>query len=277
MISLEKSSGLPIEMRDDFSLVFSATLPATKPDIREFSAMKNFLKDPGSRYHGRQVYFMYRDLALPEHAEAIHEAGLEYDITVIPPGRIGDEFVKTIGHYHPYKSGTKVRYPEVYEVIYGRAFFLLQSASDDLERLKDAYLVSAERGEKVLVPPGYGHVSVNPGEDVLVMSNWQPLGNKGLYEPYEARSGAAYYVVSSERISKTGQSSSNYDFIANLNYQQVPPLRRVRARELPQYELRSALPMYYTATRDLALLDFLINPEKYLDELTPDKLFVTQS
>jgi len=277
MMSLEKGSGLPIEMRDDYSLVFSGGLPQVKPAVREFSAMKNFLKDPGSQFARREVYYMYRDLAKSEHVEAIHAAGLEYDITIIPPGLIGDEYVKTIGHYHPYKPGTTIRYPEVYEVIYGKVFFLLQSASEDLERLIDVYVVAAERGDKVLVPPGFGHVSVNPGDDVLVMSNWQPLGNKGLYEPYEARNGAAYYITASKRLQKTGKTTPDFDFAANMNYQQVPPLRHVRARDLPQYELRSALPMYFTATRDLSTLDFLVNPEKYTDDLIPEKLFVPQN
>ena len=31
----------------------------------------------------------------------MEDAGLRYDITVIYPGLIGSEYVKTLGHYHP--------------------------------------------------------------------------------------------------------------------------------------------------------------------------------
>ncbi|MGQ9718463.1 MAG: glucose-6-phosphate isomerase family protein [Nitrososphaerales archaeon] len=36
---------------------------------------------------------------------------MRYDITVLESGKIGQEFVKMIGHYHPFKPGTKVNTP----------------------------------------------------------------------------------------------------------------------------------------------------------------------
>lgn len=274
MINLEKYSGLPIQMNDDLSLQFGAGMTPVAPAIREFSAMKNFLKDPAVHYDRRDVYHMYRDVARDENREAIHAAGLQYDITIIPPGKMGDEFAKTVGHYHPYKPGTAVRYPEIYEVIYGKVFWVIQSASDDLERLERVYLIEAERGEKAVFPPGFGHVSVNPTDDVLVLANWQPLGNTGLYDPYEARSGAAYYVLDSQRLGRTGGTSRDFEFAANLHYNSVPLLRRARARELPQYDLRTALPSYYSGVKNLAGLRFITAPEDYLDEITPEKVFI---
>lgn len=273
MISLEKTSGLPIQMKDDYALVFEGTLPPVTPVIRDFSSMRSYLKDASSTYSRRDVYHMYRDLALPEHRQAIRAANLEYDITVIPPGTIGEEFVKTIGHYHPYKPGTRIRFPEVYEVISGKVFWLLQSASDDLERLRDVYLITAGRGEKIIVPPGYGHVSINPGENVLILANWQPLGNKGIYEPYEIHNGAAYYVMQSQRLAANGQTTKDFEYTPNLSYKQVPKLNHVRARDYPQYDLLRALPSYFTGTKNLGTLDCLNNPENYLDVLTPGKLF----
>lgn len=260
-------------MRDDYRLIFEKNLPRVQAEVREFSAMKNYLQDPASHYHRRDVYHIYRDVARPEHAEQIHASNLEYDLTVIPPGKIGNEFVKTIGHYHPYKPGTKIRYPEVYEVIFGKVFLFLQSASEDFERLEEVFLVTASRGEKILVPPGFGHVSINPSGDVLVLANWQPLGNEGIYEPYETHNGAAYYVTQRERLSASGQTTPEFEFLPNLAYQKVPPLKKVSVRELPQYDLLSALPMYFTGTRNLGTLEFLTSPENYHDELVPEKLF----
>lgn len=273
MINLEKAAGLPIQMRDDYSLVFENGLLPVVPQIREFSAMRNYLKDPSSTFWRRDVYHMYRDLVLPDHAQALHDANLQYDITVILPGKIGDEFSKTIGHYHPFQEGTNIRLPEVYEVIYGKAVFLFQSASEDLERLQEAYVIEGERGEKVVVPSGFGHITVNPGDDVLVLANIQKLGNTGLYEPYEKHNGGAYYVIQSEKLSAKGDTVSELKFVPNLSYNSVPPIKQVRSRELPQYNLRHALPLYFSAVQDFTKLDFLVHPANYLDELTPDKLF----
>lgn len=273
MISLEKSSALPLQLRDDFSLVFGEGLPEVEPEIREFSSLKSYLKNPSSSSSRRDIYHIYRDVTLLEDHEKIREEGLEYDLTVIPPGKIGDEFAKTAGHYHSLKSGATVRYPEVYEVIFGKVFWLIQSASEDFERLEQVYLFSARRGEKLVVPPRFGHVSINSGEDALVLANWRARDMEMIYEPYENHNGAAYYVIQSGRLSRTGETLAEFEFVPNLNYKFVPELTRVKTRDLPQYDLRQALPMYFTGTKDLRTLDFLINPENYLDELRPEKLF----
>ncbi len=162
-------------------------------------------------------------------------------------------------------------------MIHGRLFLLIQSAPQDWDRISEVYLIEAKRGEKVLVPSGFGHVSINPTEDVLVLSNWQPLGNQGIYEPYEMRNGGAYYVVESQRLTKTGTTTAEFEFVPNLNYKQLSPLKHRQTRDLPQFDLLSALPMYFTATRNLQTLDFLVNPENYLDELVPEKLFTRQN
>lgn len=272
MLNLEKYSGLPIQIRDDFSLVFGDGLLPVEPTIREFSSMKNYLKDPSATYSGREVYRFYRDIAKPEHLDVVHEFGLQYDITIIQPGKLGEEFTKTAGHYHPFKGGTNIRVPEVYEVLYGRAFFLIQRASPDLERLEEVYLISAERGDKMVLPPGFGHISINPTDDILVLANWQPWKNQGLYDAYEKHNGGAYYVVESQRIGQKGKSTTE-SFVPNLHYNSLPKLNLVKPRDLPQYNLVRAIPMYFTATKDLSTLDFVANPEKYLDELIPEKLF----
>ena len=274
MINLEKYSGLPIQMRDDYSLVFENGLTPVTPNVREFSAMKSYLKDPSSTFWNKGAYYMYRDIAKPEDRDAITKSGVQYDITVVLPGLMGDEFSKTIGHYHSFKPGTQVRYPEIYEVIYGRAVFIFQSATPDLEQLQQAYAIRMERGEKVLVPPGFGHVLVNPTDDVVITSNWQPSANVSDYSSYEKHNGAAYYVMQSKHLGSGGKTSTQSSFVPNLNYKTLPKLVEARPRELPQYELRSALPMYNTCVRDLSKIDLLVNPDNYLDDLTPDKLFV---
>ena len=132
-----------------------------------------------------------------------------------------------------------------------------------------------EGGEKVRVPPGFGHVLVNPTDDAVITANWQPSANVSDYSSYEKHNGAAYYVVQSERLAASGKTSPQSNFVPNMNYKTLPKLLEVRPRELPQFELRSALPVYFSGARDLSKLDFLVHPSKYADELTPEKLFVT--
>lgn len=278
MLSLEKYSGLPIEMKDDYSLKFGSGLDHSEPLIRDFPSIKNYLKNPLSTYWRRDVYCVYREVSLSKDRDKILNAKLSFNITVIPPGKIGDEFAKTVGHYHPNKAGTSLRFPEVFEVIFGKAFFVLQSASADLEKLKEIYLIEAKRGEKVVVPPGFGHACINPSPDeVLIVANWQAAENEAIHEPYEAKNGAAYYAVESESLAAGGKTVKECKFVPNLSYSLLPQPKRGHGRELPKYDLLSAIPMYFTATRNLQTLDFLVNPENYLEEIVPEKLFKTIS
>jgi len=118
-------------------------------------------------------------------------------------------------------------------------------------------------------------VLVNPTDDVVVTANWQPSKNVSDYSSYEKHNGAAYYCVESNRLGASGKTtSSTPEFVPNLNYKTLPPLVSARPRELPQYNLRAALPMYFTGMQDLSKLDFLVHPSKYADELAAEKLLV---
>jgi oxalate decarboxylase/phosphoglucose isomerase-like protein (cupin superfamily) len=63
----------------------------------------------------------------PTDKETISRHQLRYDITIIPPLKMGLEFVKKYEHYHP-RVNPKLRYtyPEMYEVLEGDAHYLLQ-------------------------------------------------------------------------------------------------------------------------------------------------------
>ena len=153
------------------------------------------------------MYYMYRNV--------YKEAGMRFDITVMPSKPVGDECSKTHGHYHP-KSEDGLAYPELYQVLHGRAEFILQKKNKNGS--VDAALVSAKEREVVLLPPGYGHVSVNSGDDVLVLSNLVYDRFDSLYQDYETNRGAAYYYL------KEGEIVQNTSYIVERN-------ERVTAKE----------------------------------------------
>jgi len=125
------------------------TLP--EPSVRTLDDMRCVLADP-DQSGDMPLYFMYRDLALTAGDRAyLREQNVRFDITVIPPGTVGGEYVKTKGHYHP-QSPSGVGYPEFYQVFAGEAFYLLQRSD-----LGDIVAVAAKTGEFVLIPPGDDH------------------------------------------------------------------------------------------------------------------------
>jgi len=222
-----------------------------RPDIRRLYDMKEVIYDKEflSQTENIELYYMYRNVFLDEtDKKVMEEKNLRYDITIIPPMKIGKEFVKTAGHYHPFVPGTKITYPEVYEVLEGEAHYLLQKKEDD--KITDVILVSAEKNDKVIIPPGYAHVTINPSKKMLKMANWVASDFSSVYEPIKKMHGAAYFETTA-------------GFIKNENYRHLPEIRFLFPREYKNAGLIKNKNMYYIIRDNSKLLEFLIKPSGY--------------
>ncbi|NMA92194.1 MAG: glucose-6-phosphate isomerase [Firmicutes bacterium] len=258
MIDLSRHSGLPISWdRSGEKLVFGEGLLEVKPDIRCREEMAEVLYEPRAM-DLKELYFMYREVARREEREEIRRRGLRYDITVIKPGLLGSEYIKTAGHYHPFKPGTGLTYPEVYEVLYGRGHYLLQCPSPDgRDRLEQIYLMTAGAGEKVLVPPGFGHITINAEDDLLIMSNWVAADFASVYEPMRSMEGGGYFGL---RI------DGRIEFVPNSRYRQLPPLQRASGFSFAGLSLVEGMPIYQVYQKDPGALDYLVDPENYREQ-----------
>ncbi|AKB23614.1 Glucose-6-phosphate isomerase [Methanosarcina sp. MTP4] len=231
------------------TLQFGETI--REPDVRMLSDMKDVLADKAwFRTAGDfELYYMYRELSRTESdLQSMRKAGLRYDITVIPPARLGKEFVKTKGHYHPIVPGAKVSYPEIYQVLEGEAVYLLQQAEG--ENVLDAVVIEAEKGDVVIVPPGYGHISINRSETVLKMANWVCTDFSSVYEPIRKAGGGAYYLLEGE------------GFVPNSNYVSLPEIRRLEPVEPELLGLERREDMY-GLVNELEKLRFLKEPQEF--------------
>jgi len=217
-----------------------------KPDVRMGDELQPVLADPDCRCDG-EMYYMYRDVAGQDSDRNwLREQGIRYDITVIPPRDLCGEYIKTAGHYHP-ENPEGAGYPEVYEVMKGHAHYLLQAHD-----LSQVLVVDAYAGDLVLVPPGFGHVTINPTDDtVLQMANLVSSRFQSDYREYKKRRGAAYYEM------------TNGDFLKNPSYPGVPPLRKVKAREFRAASGELGVPLYSMVEQRRDVLAILNHPERY--------------
>lgn len=223
-----------------------------EPDIRWLYDMQEVIFDKqwlaGAKNF--ELYYMYRDLYLSQaDRDRLLDQGLRYDITVIPPGMLGLEYVKTAGHYHPLPPGGRVSYPEIYEVLEGEVLYLFQKRD-----LSNVVAVNASAGDKVLVPPDYGHITINRSNKTLKMANFVARKFSSLYEPYRQKGGGAYFFT------KDG-------FVKNPRCPEAAELARVDA---PDNSLLRRLGMakgreMYPLLREPGLLDYLVNPELNLE------------
>lgn len=261
MISLQKTSGLPIELTDDFYLKFNLPLKDFPVTIgRKFAEIRPLLLDQTAKAEADVLYNVYRGIHLPQDAEKIKAHHLTYDITILPPVMLGKEYNKTVGHYHANIPGLQVAHPELYEVLHGQGLFILQKMDEAFEKLLDVIVVSAKAGDKIIYPPNYGHNFVNTGPEPLVTANWISTDYKPLYEPIADRHGMAYYVVSDEE--------EKYRFVKNPNYQNHPQVRALEhIKVVQELGFSTEEPMYVTGMKNPVKLEFLNYPEKYLAQL----------
>jgi glucose-6-phosphate isomerase len=220
-----------------------------KPDIRRARDMKEVILDKEWLKGNEDVelYYMYRDLWKWGDEKKIFQNNLRYDITIIPPRTLGRELVKTMGHYHP-ECSPGVTYPEIYEVQEGRAHFLLQKKSGT--EITDVILIEAGAGEKAIMPPNYGHITINPGKETLKMANWVNRKFKSIYGDIVERGGGAYFELVGGELVK------------NPNYGEVPEIRRVRPTVIPAFGIEAGRSMY-ALIREPEKLHFLENPKEY--------------
>jgi glucose-6-phosphate isomerase len=222
-----------------------------EPDVRRLYDLRDVAFDTAwfEAAADRDAYYMYRDLSLtPADAATIRRHQLRYDITIIPPFNMGLESIKTYGHYHT-RVNPKLRYtyPELYEVLEGDAHYLLQRAQSE-HSVDEVILVKATRGDKVIIPPNYGHVTINPSERTLKIANWVCRSFESLYESYAKLHGGAYYELINGRL------------LHNRAYHDVPEIRVAYPVEVPDRGLIKRKPMY-ELIEEPHLLEFLTAPE----------------
>jgi glucose-6-phosphate isomerase len=174
-----------------------------KPDIRFLDDMRYILYDRkwAKKTPNFPLYYMYRGVK--------KKGDLRYDITVIPAQMLGQEFPKTKGHEHSKK------YQELYTVLEGKAIYLIQKYKNN--KIDDVYAIEAKKGETVIIPSYYGHITINPLKNKLIEANWLNKKCQNIYNIFEKNKGACYYYT------KSG-------WIKNKNYElrlkrKIPKLR----------------------------------------------------
>lgn len=192
MSSLVARAGLDIELNDQTGeLRFAEGVHAEGTGRRTIGELIDVLAYPESAI-GREddtAYFLYRGVVRDGDEAVFGERGLRYDITVTLPGDVGSEFTKTAGHIHSL-APDGVGYPEIYDVLSGTGAFVIQW--DDPLRL---VLVMVGPGDRVLLPPGASHLTVNTGNAPLVVADLVAVASENNYGILRENRGAAIYLL----------------------------------------------------------------------------------
>ena len=218
--------------------------------VRRLGEMRDVLYDQESAAladPSQPVYYVHREIPFNNPSADSSLVELRYDVTLIPPVRLGQEYPKTYGHYHSMGPGG-VTYPEIYEVLQGTVHLLLQKTERD--RVVNVCLIEGHLGDKLIVPPNYGHVLINPGEELLATGNLVSKRCWAEYELWRRRKGGAYYELKGRKLVK----NPSYGNVPNVQLK-APQSRFSREARLTDLLLEN---------RDG--FRFLIDPRAYAEE-----------
>ncbi len=149
MVSLQKYSGIPLELEED-SLVLDNGLWKWRAELRrDILDMRYVLADRGVCAPA-VPYVCYQDLVQRKDTEST----IYHNVFVFDKRLLGSEFNKTLGHFQ--------NFPEIYQVYYGLCGMLIQGD-------KKCQLIIAKAGDKMVVPGGFAHSIYNFGNCPLVL------------------------------------------------------------------------------------------------------------
>lgn len=140
----------------DFNLItgFSKTAQTTKRYLSSMSGMfcSQNAADLILQKEDPMIYEFY-ELGCPER-----KGDLAFGTTILYPGKIGNEYYMTKGHFH-----SLLETAEVYYTLSGEGYMVMENQDGDTREIR------LLKNNAVYVPRGYAHRSVNTGSEPLVL------------------------------------------------------------------------------------------------------------
>jgi len=226
MINLNKIAGVDLSITDDWKLIFGEPMSSVRESVRQIDSLSAVWMDP--TVHGKEdVYRVYWGAyRVADHA-IFRRHGLDHAYVIILPGCYGQEYAKTQGHYHPPVTGKDVSTPELYKVLHGHGCFLLQRSLSPYSKVDDVVLIDVSPGDVFHIAPGYGHLTVNWGDEPLVFEAFLTADLTATTEPYRARRGGTHYII---------RNGERAEVVPNKHYEYLPLLRRCQSSDLQRWE-----------------------------------------
>ncbi len=246
-MDLRTASGLDVALDEEaLALTFGDAVIHPDGERRRLAEVRATLEDPAA-LGPDHLYTIYMDICRAEHHAALLRQSLLYGAVVYNHGRIGRERVRSQGHRHSRKSGTQLRYAEVYEFWAGHGFVYLQKECEP--QVTRALLIPVGPGDKVIVPLGWVHLTIASEHEALAFGAWCAREGRLEYDELRALGGPAHFVLADGEV------------IANPRYQAVAEVEVVAPGDLPQLGMPTDVPIYRAWEENPETFDFLPRPE----------------
>lgn len=219
--------------------------------------MIGLLADPDFQTKDEPYYDFYKAIIENDKRQLFEFHGLRYDSTVIFGGNANGEYKKTAGHFHLPINEKPYSYPELYQVIYGKALFVMQHVADyktnNTIEVDDIILAEVNAGEAVVIPPDYGHCTINIGDDTMVFINLVSIQSNNFYDSVKENHGMCIYAW---------KDGSNYRLEKNKRYNIKCEPKIVTPVDCPELGIKKDIPIYNKFLANPTLFNYLNTPEE---------------
>jgi len=164
------ASTIPFDFEKGFTIdmdLVTGMSMAKKTTTRRLSAMKGMFADQAAAEklveNGDPLVYEFHEMDVPEHP-----GDLAFGCSVTYPGKVGDEYFMTKGHFH-----TILETGEVYYCLKGHGYMLLESPEGDWSAQE------LTPGQVVYVPKRYAHRSVNVHDSEPLLTFFVFRGDAG--------------------------------------------------------------------------------------------------
>ena len=177
----------------DLQFTYDPGVFGPQPEFRRLDDIRSSLRDPACEGPD-PVYSIVMDVGRDEHRTELERRMLLFGVVVYASGQLGEEPVRSQGHIHAIAPHCGWSTPELFEIWEGRAIIYAQERADnDPGR---CVAVSANPGDKIVVPPSWAHSVINADpENRMMFGAWCDRQYGFVYDAIRARHGLAWFPV----------------------------------------------------------------------------------
>lgn len=265
MINLKNTSGLDIQFNADRRKVIVADNVIVSAIAQKKLQQMQPVIINDNLICPEIFYTIYAHLFRKKDSEMWKNSTLVYDLTFMLPNLAGIEFVKTFGHYNDINSNNKYGTIELIEIVYGAGAVIIQRARKkanyvpgttidkiySFDELDEIYILKVTKGDKLLIPPGYGYTLINTKNQILVAGTLSSKNRIPVCDPYLDMHGAGYYLI---------RKNARQEIVKNPKYKILPKIKKIKPVEFNKLlNIKSSQPLYTQATKTPEKFGYLKN------------------
>ena len=244
-------TGLTISINNQtLSIEYGEDVFGPGAEWRKFNDIKHIYLDSSSK--GPVIsYGIAMDIGKGNHKELLIQKNILFGAMVFASGQIGNEPIKSQGHIHKTSIHSGWSPPEIYEIWQGSAIIYMQEFIAD--HPGRCYAIAAEKGDLVVVPPGWAHCSISVDTTTSLAFGACCDRNYGfIYEPIKEKNGFAWIPYFDE--------NNKIAWKENPTYTQSILIRKSPEDYSTSLGFTNDKPLYTLFEENPSIFEFVSNP-----------------